>query len=54
MVAVYGTCNANSHDEHTVLVRQCPPKYVHSAQYGCFLQLLAVVLSRYLAQTFSE
>jgi hypothetical protein len=30
------------------------PKYVCSAQYGCFLQFLDLMLFRYVGRVFSE
>ena len=44
--------NVMSYDKRFVLSHQYLPKYVRSAQYGCFLQFLYVVLSPYVVQVF--
>jgi len=45
---------AISRDKDGVLLYFYFPKNVRSAQYGCLLQLLDVVLSRYIDQVFTE
>jgi hypothetical protein len=54
VITIYGTCKAISHDKRFVPLRQYYPKDVCSAQYGYFMQLLDVLLSRRAAQTFSN
>jgi len=49
------TCNFTSHVKYVLyFLRQHFTQYVCSAQYGCFLQFLNFVLSRYVAQVLSE
>jgi len=40
--------------ESIVLLHKYFPKYVCSAQYGCFLEFLDFMFSRYVAHVFSE
>ena len=53
---VYTTCNVISHVKYSVLVFAQPYclQCVYFASCGCFLQLLEVALSRYVAQVFSD
>jgi hypothetical protein len=46
--------NASANVESMVLLLSYFLKYVCSNQYGCFLHFLDIVLSRYVAQVFSE
>jgi len=53
-VTIHGAYIISSSVESIVLLNKYFPNYVCSAQYGCFLEFLAFIFSRYVAHVFSE
>jgi len=52
-ITVYATCNDISNDKYFVLFYQFL-QYMCRTQYGCFLHFFNFVLSRCIADVFSE